>query len=70
MIIIGIDRFKEEGMSGMALTQAQTIKSNEDSYTINDAMNVLLTKLDDAIDDMEQGKVQTIDEAWEEIDVI
>ena len=55
MIIIGIDCFKEEGMSGMALTQAQTIKSNEDSYTINDAMNVLLTKLDDAIDDMEQG---------------
>lgn len=36
----------------------------------NDAMNVLLAKLDDAIDDMEQGKVQTIDEAWEEIDVI
>lgn len=70
MIIIGIDRFKEERMSGMALAQAQTIKSNEDSYTINDAMNVLLTKLDDAIDDMEQGKVQTIDEAWEEIDVI
>lgn len=70
MIIIGINRFKEERMSGMALAQVQTIKSNEDSYTINDAMNVLLAKLDDAIDDMEQGKVQTIDEAWEEIDVI
>ncbi len=34
MIIIGINRFKEERMSGMALAQVQTIKSNEDSYTI------------------------------------
>ena len=31
-------------------------------------MNVLLGKLDEAIDDMENGRVQTIDEAWDEID--
>lgn len=68
MIIIGINCFREERVIVIALTK--TTKSNEDSCTINDAMNVLLAKLDDAIDDMEQGKVQTIDEAWEEIDVI
>ena len=68
MIIIGINCFREERVIVIALTK--TTNSNEDSCTINDAMNVLLAKLDDAIDDMEQGKVQTIDEAWEEIDVI
>ncbi|MCM1038348.1 MAG: hypothetical protein NC434_03425 [Ruminococcus sp.] len=36
--------------------------------TINDAMDVLFNKLDEAIDDMENGRVQTIEEAWEEID--
>lgn len=34
------------------------------------AMDILFQKLDEAIDDMEQGRVQTIDEAWEEIDAI
>lgn len=39
----------------------------ENAYTINDAMNVLFDKLDEAIDDMEQGRVQIIEEAWAEI---
>ena len=30
----------------------------------------LLGRLDEAIDDMEQGRVQTIEEAWAEIDAI
>ncbi len=50
----------------MALTEV--VKTAESTYTINDSMNVLLGKLDEAIDDMETGKVQTIDEAWDEID--
>ena len=33
-------------------------------------MDILLTKLDDAIHDMEAGRVQTIEEAWKEIDEI
>ena len=33
-------------------------------------MDVLFGKLDEAIDDMENGRVQTIEEAWEEIDSI
>lgn len=49
----------------MALSQAT--KSREITYTLDDAMDVLLAKLDEAIDDTEKGRVQTIDEAWKEI---
>ena len=59
--------FQERGM-GMALAQAT--KSRETTYTINDAMDVLLSKLDEAIDDMENGRVQTVEEAWAEIDAV
>ncbi len=52
----------------MALTEAT--KTAESTYTINDAMNVLLGKLDEAIDDMENGRVQTLEEAWREIDKV
>ena len=52
----------------MALTQAT--KTHEAAYTIDDSMDILLGKLDEAINDMEQGRVQTIDEAWEEIDTL
>ncbi|MBD5393599.1 MAG: hypothetical protein HDR71_04880 [Lachnospiraceae bacterium] len=43
---------------------------NDSSYAINNAMNVLFTKLDEAIDDMENGRVLTIEEAWKEIDAV
>lgn len=36
----------------------------------NSTMDILLAKLDEAIDDMEEGRVQPIDEAWKEIDAI
>lgn len=48
----------------------QVTKTQETTYTLDDAMDVLLTKLDDAIDDMENGRVQTIEEAWKEIDAV
>jgi soluble cytochrome b562 len=48
----------------------QIKKTNDTKYTLDDAMNILLSKLDDAIDDIEQGRVQSIDEAWKEIDSI
>lgn len=44
--------------------------TTETSYTINNAMEVLFEKLDEAIDDMENGRVQTIEDAWKEIDSI
>ncbi len=52
----------------MALARAA--KSHETTYTLDDAMDILLTKLDDAIYDMETGRVQTIEEARKEIDDI
>ena len=58
----------QERVMVMALTQAT--KSRETTYTINDAMDVLLSKLDEAIDDMENGRVQTVEEAWAEIDAV
>ena len=41
----------------MALAQAT--KSRETTYTINDAMDVLLSKLDEAIDDIENGSADS-----------
>lgn len=49
---------------------AQVTKSHDVMYTLDDAMDSLLSKLDEAIDDMENGRVQTIDDAWKEIDAI
>lgn len=49
---------------------ATATKTAEKVYTIDNAMDVLFGKLDEAIDDMENGRVQTIEEAWEEIDSI
>lgn len=49
---------------------AKKIETATDSYTVNDAMNVLLSKLDDAIDDLENGRVLSEEELWDEIDNI
>lgn len=49
---------------------ATATKTAEISDTVDDAMEVLFGKLDEAIDDMENGRVQTIEEAWKEIDSI
>ena len=34
----------------------QTVKRQDSSYTINDAVGALFSKLDKAIDDMENGR--------------
>ena len=49
---------------------AEVTKFTDDRMTVNDAMDELFSKLDVAIDDMEQGKVQPIDDTWKEIDRI
>lgn len=46
------------------------IETETDSNTITDAMNVLLSKLDEAIDDLENGHILSEEELWEEIDSI
>lgn len=40
------------------------------SYQAKDVMKDLLARLDEAIDDIEQERVWTIEEAWAEIDAI
>ena len=37
---------------------------------IQSMMHVLLSRLDEAIDDMESDRVQIVEEAWAEIDAI
>ena len=48
----------------------QTATEQTLGYQAKDVMKDLLGRLDEAIDDMEQGRVQTIEEAWAEIDAI
>ena len=48
----------------------QSIKSQNISDTLNDEMVVIRFKLDDAIDDMENGRVISEEEMWAKIDAI
>lgn len=41
-----------------------------DKYNIEDAMSVLFSYLDEAIDDMENGRVYSEDEIFVELDAI
>lgn len=52
----------------MALAEA--IKTSENSYTVENAMDALLSKLDEALDDVEHGRVLDEDELWAEMDAI
>ena len=45
-------------------------QTNTFTYDENTKMKLLLKTLDEALDDVEQGKVQTLEEAWVEIDNI
>lgn len=45
-------------------------RSDENQYSIDQAMNVIFSKLDDAIDDLESGRVLTEKEVWKELDAI
>lgn len=46
------------------------IKPKSYSYTIDDAAKVIFSKLDEAIDDLENGRVLSEEEVWNEIDAI
>lgn len=47
----------------MAWTEA--IKTREDFYTVENAMDTLLSKLDEALDDVEHGRVLDEAELWD-----
>ena len=44
----------------------ETIQVTKNAYPINNTMNVLFSNLDEAIDDMENGKVISEEELWGE----
>lgn len=48
----------------------QDMKSQNLLGTLEDAVAVVFSKLDDAIDDMENGRVITEEELWAEIEAI
>ena len=52
------------------MSTAIATRTVENASSLDDAMEVLFGKLDEAIDDMENGRVQSIEEAWKEIDSI
>lgn len=55
----------------MALVESTTIENNSKiSYDVKNAMNVLFDKLDEAIDDIENGRTLSSEEMWKEIDEI
>jgi len=51
----------------MAPVVATLEKDSKTLYNVKDAMNVLFGKLDEAIDDIENGRTLTSEEMWNEI---
>lgn len=49
---------------------AQVQNKQENTYTIDDAMQVLFSKLDEGLDDFENGRVISEEEMWAELDAI
>lgn len=47
---------------------AIAIRKQDELYSIENAMNVLCDKLDEAIDDIENGRVISEEEMWVELD--
>lgn len=46
------------------------VNKQENTYTIDDAMQVIFSKLDVALDDFKNGRVISEDEMWAELDAI
>lgn len=48
----------------------EAIRVSQKSYAMNDALNVLFLNLDEAIDDVENGRVVSEEEMWAELDAM
>ena len=57
---------KTEEVIGMEAVQ--TVRKSDERYTLEDAVNVLFSKLDSAIDDMENGRVISAEDMWKELE--
>lgn len=49
---------------------AEAMKTKENFYTVENARDTLLSELDEALDDVEHGRVLDEAELWAEIDTI
>ena len=62
---------KKNTQKGWSLMEAiRSINHQDMANTLDDAMQVLFSKLDDAIDDVENGRVISEEELWKELDAI
>mgnify|MGYP003501401182 CR=1 FL=1 len=52
------------------MATAKAVRQQDDTYSIDNAMNILYAKLDEAIDDLENGRVISEEEMWAELDAI
>jgi len=48
----------------------EAVKIANNNSSLDEAMNILFSKLDEAIDDVENGRVLSEEKTWEEIDEI
>lgn len=48
----------------------EAVIKEKNNYTLDEAVDVLLKKLDNAIDDLENGRVISEEEMWRELDAI
>lgn len=49
---------------------AKVVRQQDDTYSMDTAINILYSKLDEAIDDIENGRVISEEEMWTELDNI
>lgn len=52
------------------MATAKAVKLQDDTHSIDNTMNILYTKLDEAIDDLENGRVISEEEMWADLDSI
>lgn len=65
------DSRNKNTQKGWSLMEAiRSINHQDMTNTLDDAMQVLFSKLDDAIDDVENGRVISEEELWKELDAI
>lgn len=52
------------------MTLEKSVQFHEEKHTSKKEMDLWQSKLDEAIEDMEAGRVQTIEEVWRELDAL
>lgn len=55
---------------GVSMQEVNKDENKKKFDSVDNAMNILFSKLDEAIDDMENGRVLSAEEVWKEIDEI